>query len=430
MDKPKKVRQMRSQKFFDIIPPEKYQKRFPTQEGVIKRKGAASRFPVQKIFFLALFILLFGGVLLHFVFPRAEIMIFPEEEAVNLRTNFKVSAETDVPDFPNKTVPGKMLSSEKVVFQEFSSSGKSLKEARAQGIIRVYNAYSSFPQVLIATTRFVSAEGRLFRTPKRVTVPGGTWEKGKLEPGFLDIQVLADQPGEEYNIGPSTFSIPGFVGTPRYTAFYGKSFAVMEGGFTGQVPQITKQDLNEALKKLQERIEREMENIFKNQISDEFILLKEAFQKEESPPVFSAKDGDEGESFMGEMKVLFKAFVFKRSDLENIGKDLLISEISENKALKTDSLKISYTLTAIDPEGGQMTLDVVLAAQIYSKIDTDLLKREISGRSLTESRIILDKKPEVIKAEVKLFPFWLPKIPKDFQKIKIELNLDGSTSSP
>ncbi|MEK6555804.1 MAG: hypothetical protein AABZ31_11215, partial [Bdellovibrionota bacterium] len=41
-----------------------------------------------------------------------------------------------------------------------SSSGKTIQEARAKGVIQVYNAYSTEDQVLIANTRFISADGK------------------------------------------------------------------------------------------------------------------------------------------------------------------------------------------------------------------------------------------------------------------------------
>lgn len=433
---------MSSQKFFDIIPPEKGRGSLDVKsrdDETLLRKSIKSerhqeevqavQFPAKKIFFLVIFILFLGGFLLHFFFQKAEITVWPETEVVSFTTTLRVSSDVEQPDFLNKIIPGEILISEKVISQEFSSSGLFLKETQSEGIIRVYNAYSTYPQVLIANTRFVSAEGRLFRSLERVTVPGGKYEGGKLQSGFLDIRVRAAEAGPEYNIKPSTFSIPGFAGTARYTAFYGKSFEPMKGGFREEVPQITQKDLDDALENFKERVKKEAEDVFKNKISEDLVLLNEAFRREEQSPFFSAKAGEEGDSFIGEIKILFKALVFKQSDLEKILKDFIASETKKDKVLKADSLQMSYMPEIIYLEQGQMTLDLDFSAKIYSKIDTGLLKKEITGKPLTETGIILDEKSGIIRSEVRLFPFWQSIIPKDFQKIKIELNIDGSPGS-
>ena len=344
-------------------------------------------------------------------------------------TSFKVSSKIDLPDIASKTLPGKIFSSEKVVFQQFQSSGKGLEEAKSEGVIRVYNTYSTYSQTLIIHTRFVSAEGKLFRSIKKVTIPGGKYEKGKLQPGFLDIEVVAAEAGKEYNIGPSTFSIPGFAGTVRYTAFYGKSFQQMKGGLKGEVLQVTQQDLDAAVKVLKGKIERETENMFKNTISEEFIFIDEAFQKKERSLIFSAKAGETKESFTVEIGILFNALVFKKQDLEDIIKEFIMSEIPQDMALKPDSLTINYEPLLVDVEEGRMTLNSDFSATIYSRIDTDLLKKEIAGKSLRESKMNLDGNPNIVRAEVQLFPLWLTRIPKDLQKIYIKLNLDGLTGS-
>jgi len=98
-------------------------------------------------------------------------------------------------------------------------------EYKATGIITIYNTYSSSPQTLVKTTRFVSEGGKLFRTTKTIVVPGADASSGKIVPGSTTVEVIASEPGNEYNIGPSTFSIPGFKGTPKYLAFYGESFS-------------------------------------------------------------------------------------------------------------------------------------------------------------------------------------------------------------
>jgi len=101
---------------------------------------------------------------------------------------------------------------------------------KASGTIIVFNEYSSDSQLLIASTRFLSSNGKIFRTTKNIYVPGTKTENDEIIPGSIDVEVLADYWGDEYNIGSSDFTISGFKGTAKYTDFYGKSNTAMSGG--------------------------------------------------------------------------------------------------------------------------------------------------------------------------------------------------------
>ena len=101
---------------------------------------------------------------------------------------------------------------------------------RAHGIITVYNQYSPEPQLIIASTRFESPDGKMFRTQEKIMVPGAQSNDVRTIPGTIDVEVMTDYHGAEYNIGPSNFAIPGFEGTDKYKLFYGLSNAAMTGG--------------------------------------------------------------------------------------------------------------------------------------------------------------------------------------------------------
>ena len=101
---------------------------------------------------------------------------------------------------------------------------------KAFGTITVFNGYSSEPQLLIASTRFLSSNERIFRTTKNIDIPGAQLNDDEIIPSSISVEIVADYLGAEYNIGPSDFTIPGFKGSPKYQGFYGKSSTAMSGG--------------------------------------------------------------------------------------------------------------------------------------------------------------------------------------------------------
>jgi len=163
---------------------------------------------------LPFFVLIFL-FLLSFRFSKAEIKIWPEVETRNFRAKITVDKTAENPDFKNNILPGKIFEAEKTVSEEFPASGRVLK--KAEGIIRLYNNFSTQNENWLDGTRFVSSDGKLFKSKDKISVPAAYIKNGKIIPSFVDVPVIAAEGGADYNIGPSKFSIVAFRGTPRYT---------------------------------------------------------------------------------------------------------------------------------------------------------------------------------------------------------------------
>jgi len=424
-------------KFFDILPPKT---QLSPRPEILPPKPVKKKIPKRKkslILVVVLVILILTGFFSYFALSRAQIEIWPETQTLNFKEKIEINSQKTQPDFSAKIFPGKIFEVEKELSQEFPATGETLKTAKAQGQIRAYNAYSDSSQVLIANTRFISAEGKLFRSLENVTIPGGVYdEKGKLTPGFLDIKVVAAEPGEEYNIGPSTFSIPGFAGTPRYTAFYGKSFSAMTGGFKGEASQVTQEDLDKAKDVLSNKLFEEGKTVLKNKISPEFVLLNEAISQEIIEATSSLQAGAEAQNFNFRVKIRLKSLAFKKSDLENFARGFILAKLPQDeffseedfwlkKKIQEESLKINYVFSSIDWKEEKIILNLEISAKIYPSLNETTFKKALFGKSLKETQILLADQPQIKKSEVKFWPFWVKKVPQKEEKIEIKLNLEG-----
>lgn len=419
------------QKIFDITPPKtpatfQEEEVAPPQfekkkQGEIKRKAVVGKKGI--IFSLAFLVVIFI-ILYVFIEPKAEIEVWPESRTSDFRTQTALLSVIEEINFSEGFIPSEVFEVESSISQEFPSSGTAIKNEKAGGTIQVYNAYSTYSQPLIATTRFVSDEGKLFRTPKRVVIPGAHYEKGKLVPGTIDIKVVADQPGQEYNIGPSAFSIPGFAGTAKYTAFYGKSFESMTGGLITEVPQVTQGDLDKAEEILTEKALRESKISLDDKIPPDFIAIEET-RTEGVIDISSLAEADqEIEKFFMQVKTRTSILGFKKSDIEDFTKTYIRSIISQQQELQEDSLNAKYSLKTFELEQDKVVLDIEASAKIYSAIDKDSLKEIVKGKNPSEIKEIFRNYPEITRTQVKLWPFWARKAPFDLERIEIKLNLD------
>jgi len=205
---------------------------------------------------------------------------------------------------------------------------------------------------LVKTTRFVSEDGKLFRTIKTITVPGAKIEEGEIIPSSIDVEVIAAEPGKEYNIGPSSFTIPGFKGTAKYAGFYGRSKEAMSGGVVGKVKVVSAEDIQGATDILVAELQETVKNELDKKVPSELKTLKETTLVELAESSSSVEAGQPAEKFTVKVKMIAKVLSFSENDAVFLINNNLKNKISENKKLIPETIEISYELSDINLEKG------------------------------------------------------------------------------
>src|SRR3989344_4829723 len=210
-----------------LILPEKEEAEPPRQsldKDPVKRSGKifSKRFMLSSVISAVVLLLSFWSLSTYF--SSFTLAITAKTESVDTGDiPILVDTKSSRPNFFSGVIPGEILELVKTEEAEFKSTGKKNIEERARGAIKIYNAYSSSPQKLVATTRFTDDSGKIFKLTKTVTVPGALIENGQIKPSFIEAEAEASGIGEDFNIGSGRFKIPGFEGTPKYETFYGES---------------------------------------------------------------------------------------------------------------------------------------------------------------------------------------------------------------
>lgn len=425
------------QKIFDIIPPQisKRQKLRLEERGKAptalitedKRRFFKNRFLIPLIL-----LILIGAGSYFFVEPQAEIEIWLKTKKLDFKTQIAIDESLSlVPEPDMEIIPGEIIETEKMVSQKFSSSEAVVLKNKAKGTIRVYNNYSTYHQPLIAQTRFMSDSGKVFMTPERITVPGKKLESGKWVPGFVDIEVVAAEAGSDYNIPPSTFSIPGLKGDPSYTFFYAKSFEYMEGGSKTEIHRVTEDDLKKAEETLYEKALLESKNSLINELSEDLILMEDLIKSEIVEVFPLAEAGQELESFMVQVKAKSRGLVFKKSELNQFAEDYVLANLEQGYKVVPQSLITTYSpvlpgeITNKDLEKAGTILNLDLSVKTYSEVNLEDLKRQALGKDAIQiERDIIKSFSEVNEVGVKFWPFWVRKAPLNIEDIEINLNFE------
>lgn len=413
----------------ELRPGEQTQSRFSPRRFLKKRlispmprEKGLKKWPKFFIIFIGLAFLV-AALVGYLALPTTEIIISPKTEKVSFDLMVVGSKDISRIDESLNKIPLQEIKVEKTKSKKFPATGEKEVNKKARGIITVYNEYSSSPQTLVATTRFESPQGKIFRIEENVIVPGAKIEEGKIVPSNIKTEAVADQPGADYNIGPANFTIPGFKGTAKYVGFYAKSESLMTEGFTGKIKIVLAEDLSKAEESLTEELKNELKQTLQEQIPTDLKLVEEELE-EKITDISTVKEGTEADNFTLEMNVIVRALLFKEEDFKNLVDLNLISKISENKAPLLESQQIDWQETVIDWDEGEVTFNLSVEEEVVWQIDIPSLKKDLAGQSEIEVRRYLANQPAIDKAKVTFWPFWVKRIPLQEKKIKIEVILD------
>lgn len=322
-------------------------------------------------------------------------------------------------DAANGYLPAEVFSPENNDVRFFPASGVSQVSQKATAKILIYNAYGSSNQKFVATTRFATPDGKIFRLDNTVTVPGAGIKNGKIVPSSVSVSVTAEKAGAEYNIGPfNRLVIPGFKGTPRYDGFYGVMSQQASGGFVGSKKVATDQDVSSAKDKVSQGLEDALRIVFLNSIPKGFNILDGASSTSVTKLIVNKNtDADGNFNILG--KALLQAIGFRDEDMKSLVRTLMLKD---NSGMDFANLKLSYQNVKPDFISGQMTFSLVADGILTPQFSADDLKSKIVGRPLSEARSTIIVLPDLTNAKISLWPFWLNELPRNVNKINVVWN--------
>ena len=347
--------------------------------------------------------------IVYFSFAKATIIITLGSEQKTQAFDLTVSSTSTESD-----LAGRIITKEIEISQKFEVANFEEKTGVASGKIRIINNNNDSQQ-LIKTTRFLTAEGLLFRLKNNVLIPAGK---------EILAEVYADAEGAKYNIQPTKFTIPGLAKNLQ-EKIYGISDEPMAGGMK-KIGVLTQADIDQAQKKFTGNLKQNIKTQLLlalapgENISDSLIKyeIKEQNIKE--------KIGDQVENFTLTAKVLAQAVIVNEEQLLTTAKEkykeqLTLSGTKQNIAnWQTNSFVAE--IKASDAIKNNAILTVSLTAEIGGSFDLKKFdKKEIAGFDKKGVEYYFSQFAGIKDLSIKFWPFWVRSVPAVSDKIIIEV---------
>jgi hypothetical protein len=373
-------------------------------------KKSVGLYRKRALFFISLTVILLVAIF-YFSFSKLTITINPSEEVVNNNVLMEVTnTDNNNSISTNISLGGSVMAIESEAEKIYQSSGKEIIGEEVVGTVKLINNYSK-NQPLVATTRLLSPDDKLFRIKETVNVPANS---------SIEVEVYADEVTKSMAIAPTTFTIPG-LWAGLQDDIYGKS----EEAFTYRTKTkdyITVSDIENAKEDLKntmiEKVKKEANRMFDNRY---YIL----YDIDNTYTSFTTKAvaGDEISEFnlSGKTEVVVVAFL--KNEAKQFAQEKLALLVPGNKKLKEfDKSNLSYTLDNYNLKDGTATVKINFSGLMTIDDNTNIINRsQLINLNREQIRKYLDTFPEIKNYTLDFQPAFVNTAPSLVDRIEIKV---------
>lgn len=362
--------------------------------------------------------LLIFGFTVNVLLGGATVTVYPKVKEVSVQS-----------EFTGRTVPQagdlsyELLTLDASAEKQVKAAGKEEVSLQATGKIFVYNNKVGASQRLITNTRFESPDGLIFRIKDSIEVPPATTDaKGNTVPGKISADVYSDGTGEQYNLAPARFTVPGLKGSEQFDLVYAESISPFAGGFEGEKYIIDEAELQTAKQELHIELRNLLLSQMKEKVPTGFILYEGAvtFAFDSLP---STEYGDSLATIKEQARL--QVPIFKADDFAKYIAEKSVPDYDNESVYLLDPTTLTFTYS--DPLIAQADIkeytELVFTLKGSTKIvwifDEEILKTDLLDKPKNEATSVFSAYRSIGHAQAEVKPFWATKFPDTPKEIEV-----------
>jgi molybdopterin converting factor small subunit len=373
-------------------------------------KKSVGLYRKRAFFFITLTVLLLFAIF-YFSFSKLTIAINSSEEVVNNNVLIDVYSNENNDSIPSSTsLNGSVMAIKSEAETKYQSSGEEIIGEEIVGTVKIINNYSK-SQPLVATTRLLSPDDKLYRIKETVNVPANS---------SVEVEIYADEVKKDRAIKPTTFTIPGL-----WAGLQDDIYAESEEAFvyrTKTKDYVTVSDIEDAKEELEETMISKAKKEANRMFDNRYHIL---YDIDNSFSSFNteAKAGDEIAEFSlsGESQVVVVAFL--KEQAKSLAKDKLSLLVPGDKEFKEfNESNLSYTLDSYSLKEGTATVKINFSGLMTIDDNTEIIDRsQLVNLNREQIRKYLDTYPEIKNYTLDFQPAFLNKAPSLADRIEVKL---------
>lgn len=384
---------------------------FKIKQSLLKKKrGYFKNFYAKTAFIFVFLTLALAASAMYFGFSKMTISIIPAQEKISGISEFEIIGKTSESAPTPDRIYGLVDQISVEQSMEFSSSGKEILGEEVAGKVIIFNNYVK-NQPLVATTRLLSSDGKLFRLKNTINIPAG---------GKAEAEIYADAPKPEMAVGPCKFTIPG-LWAGLQNKIYAESNEQMK--YSQKARHIIQQsDIDGAVSQLKNNLVNEARKQIKNSYRD----YNQAVLKVDNNSItqeVNGKVGEEKEKFIVKMNTMISAVIFNDDEIYGKIKTKIENELADDKEIsKLNKQDMSYVLESFNEAQGLAIINAEYSASVILKDSAKAIKKDnLAGLSFEELKVYLNNMPEVAGYNITFSPSFIRKAPDLTDRIEVNI---------
>ncbi|HVE81105.1 MAG TPA: hypothetical protein VNA68_03165 [Candidatus Dormibacteraeota bacterium] len=350
----------------------------------------------------------------NYFLASAKVTLFAKAAQVNASFSFTADTNAQEPHYEDGIIPATALDVSKTLTAKGPATGKKDVGTKASGSVSIKNCEDSSSRSLPAGT-VMTASGKNFTTDNAVTVPGGSFSGGGsvCNSSTVDVNVTAAQNGDDYNLGPRSYTSPALNSNFRISG------TQMQGGTTKTIQVVTQSDIDKAKTAALEKDKPGSTKELVAKAKDKRVL-NESIEQKVTAAVPTPGVDQEGAQVTINMEVAYTALAVDKNQFSELVKKQIQKQIGDQNEIYDDG---TDTIKLTKKEGGKF--DAAVEAYAGARIDRGSLAKEMKGKKYGEAVELAARQPGVERAEIKLSPVWATNMPPLVKRIKIEIKVAG-----
>lgn len=388
---------------------EKMEERVETKHSFVSSKRSIKLYRRLAYFFIFLTVALVA-VVGYYSIVRVEIVLIPNQERISNNLIFDIKDKDLGATKSGSIVLGIVKEIDIEKEKSYTPSGEEVIGKEVIGDVVIYNNYSK-NQPLVASTRLLSSDGKLYRLKQTVNVPAG---------GQISALIYADDPDEDMVVQATRFNIPGL-----WAGLQDKIFAESKEATVFQKKinrYVAKDDF--------ETSERDLKQLLlvaaKEKVNEEYRDYSQILYKIDENSIESEIDaelGDEIDSYDASMKASVVVVAFDNQEAVKLAKQKFTSSISDTKEIISfEDDKVIYSLNSFDIENGSAAINAQFSGKVSLKNDSEIIDIDkIVGLNKGQLETYLSDIKDIAGYEVSFRPSFIKRVPTLADRINIKI---------
>ena len=311
-----------------------------------------------------------------YFYPAAKIKLVAQPNIVDQNVDITINPQISTLNIESNEIPGKIYSISLDGQKTEETTGKKTIGEKAKGEATIYNKTSTEKKFAKGTI-ITGSSNLTFSLDEDISIASASDTGVSLEYGNAKTRVTAIKIGPLGNIKKDNeFTVDDFA----VSSFIVRNEADFSGGTEREIDVVSKEDQDNLLSNLTDDLKNQAKERLDGQILGDEKLLAESVKDNIAEKVFDKEAGDEADNISLKLKIEFSAISYKEEDLNNFLKQYVVDQIPQD--FEYDSEKSYFSVKNVNfEENGNVVFNADYHAYLTPKIDTDIFKKKITGKS-------------------------------------------------